>query len=39
MDLTSYRRLDRRWHNWQTVNDACRRVAVRVLDFIVEEPQ
>ncbi len=33
-----YRRLDRRWHDWQTVVDACRRVAVRVLDELVEGP-
>ncbi len=32
IDLASYRRLDRRWHDWGAVADACRRVAVRVLD-------
>lgn len=37
IDLISYRRLDRRWHDWQTVVDVCRRVAVRVLDRLVEE--
>ena len=39
VDLISYRRLDRRWHDWQTVVDACRRVAVRVLDRLVEEDE
>ena len=38
VDLVAYRRLDRRWHDWQTVVDACRRVAVRVLDELVEGP-
>ena len=37
VDLRSYRRLERRWHDWQTVVDGCRRVAVRVLDVLVEE--
>ena len=37
VDLISYRRLDRRWHDWQTVVDVCRRVAVQVLDRLVEE--
>jgi hypothetical protein len=27
----------RRWQNWQTVADACRKVAVRVLDQLVED--
>ena len=39
VDLISYRRLDRRWHDWQTVVDVCRRVAVRVLDQLVEEDE
>ena len=39
VDLISNRRLDRRWHDWQTVVDACRRVAVRVLDRLVEEDE
>ncbi len=39
VDLISYRRLDRRWHDWQTVVDVCRRVAVRVLDRLVEEEE
>ncbi len=38
VDLVAYRRLDCRWHDWQTVVDACRRVAVRVLDELVEGP-
>jgi len=38
VDLTSYRKLDRRWQDWNVVVDACRRVAVRVLDRLVEEP-
>ena len=38
VDLVAYRRLDRRWHDWQTVVEACRRVAVRVLDELVEGP-
>jgi len=37
VDLRSYRRLDRRWHDWSSVADACRRVAVRVLDGLIEE--
>lgn len=32
VDLVSYRKLDRQWQNWETVRDACRVVAVRVLD-------
>jgi hypothetical protein len=39
VDLISYRRLDRRWHDWQTVVDVCRRVAVQVLDRLVEEAE
>ena len=37
VDLATYRKLDRRWQNWQTVTDACRKVAVRVLDQLVED--
>ncbi len=32
VDLATYRRLDRRWQDWGTVTDLCRRVAVFVLD-------
>lgn len=32
VDLASYRKLDRRWQSWEAVRDACRKVAVRVLD-------
>ena len=39
VELISYRRLDRRWHDWQAVVDVCRRVAVRVLDRLVEEAE
>jgi hypothetical protein len=38
VDLASYRRLDRRWHDWSAVVDACRRIAVRVLDRVAEDP-
>lgn len=38
VDLVSYRKLDRRWQDWNVIVDACRRVAVRVLDRLVEEP-
>ncbi len=38
VDLVSYRKLDRRWQDWNVILDACRRVAVRVLDRLVEEP-
>jgi len=37
VDLASHRRLDRRWQDWGAVTDACRRVAVRVLDRLAEE--
>ena len=37
VDLASYRQLDRRWQDWSVIEDACRRVAVRVLDRLVEE--
>lgn len=39
VDLLSYRRLDRRWHDWRTVANGCRRVAVRVLDVLAEEAE
>ena len=39
VELISYRRLDRRWHDWQAVVDVCRRVAVQVLDRLVEEAE
>ena len=39
VDLAAYRKLDRRWQNWGTVEDACRRVAALVLDrFAAESP-
>jgi len=37
VDLALYRRLDRRWHDWGSVADACRRVAVQVLERLVED--
>jgi hypothetical protein len=37
LDLSSYRSLDPRWHDWGAVADACRRVAVRVLDRLAQE--
>jgi RND superfamily putative drug exporter len=37
VDLAIYRKLDRRWQDWNVVADICRRVAVRVLDQLVEE--
>ncbi len=37
LDLISYRRLDRRWQDWGAVTDACRGVATRVLDRLIEE--
>lgn len=37
MDLGSYRGLHERWHDWGAVSDACRRVAVRVLDLLAGE--
>jgi hypothetical protein len=38
VDLRTYRRLERRLKDWGAVTDACRRVAVRVLDRFAEEP-
>jgi len=37
VDLRTYRRLEPRWHDWSAVADACRRVAVRVLDPLAGE--
>jgi len=37
VDLTVYRDLDRRWQDWITVADACRHIAVEVLDRSVVE--
>ena len=39
VDLTSYRKLDRRWQHWQTVADSCRRIAVGVLDQVANAPK
>ncbi len=39
VDLTSYRKLDSRWQNWQTVADWCRRIAVGVLDQVANAPK
>ena len=39
IDLATYRKLDRRWQNWQTVADWCRRIAVGVLDRLAEPPR
>ena len=36
VDLASYRRLEHRWRDWRTVVDACRRIAVGVLDRLAE---
>jgi len=36
VDLVSYRRLERRWRDWGAVTDACRNVALRVLDLLTE---
>ena len=38
VDLASYRKLEQRWQNWQTVADWCRRIAVGVLDRLAEPP-
>ena len=37
VDLVSYRRLEHRWRDWRTVADACRRIAVGVLDRLAED--
>jgi hypothetical protein len=36
IDLRFYRRLDRRWQDWGAVSDACRRIAMRVLERVAE---
>jgi hypothetical protein len=40
VDLAHYRRLDHRWREWTAVADACRRLAVGVLEHVaaLEEP-
>jgi hypothetical protein len=35
VDLSSYRKLDRRWHDWGAVANACRGVAARALDLLL----
>lgn len=37
VELARYRRLDPRWHDWQTVETACRRLAADVLDLVARE--
>ncbi len=37
VDLSSYRRLERRWQDWSAVTETCRRVALRVLDRVALE--
>lgn len=37
VDLKAYRRLSPRWHDWTTVADACRALAVRALDRLVDD--
>lgn len=37
VDLRAYRRLDQRWHDWTTVADACRALAVQAMGWLVEE--
>lgn len=37
VDLAAYRKLDRRWQDWGAVVDACRRLAVGVLDRVAGE--
>ncbi|MFZ5476883.1 MAG: hypothetical protein ACOZNI_08930 [Myxococcota bacterium] len=37
VDLPRYRRLNARWHDWLAVADACRTLAVAMLDRIAEE--
>lgn len=37
VDLVSYRRLDARWADWGAVEDLCRRLAVAMLDGLIEE--
>jgi hypothetical protein len=37
VDLQHYRRLEPRWRDWTTVTDACRALAVAMLDRLAEE--
>lgn len=37
VDLTQYRQLEPRWRDWSGVEDAARRLAVALLDRLVEE--
>ena len=37
VDLDAYRKLEQRWQDWGAVTDACRRIAVKVLDRLVGE--
>lgn len=39
VDLPRYRRLERRWQTWGAVVDACRRLAVGMLDRITTEEE
>jgi hypothetical protein len=36
LELPRYRRLHERWHDWQAVADACRALAVAMLDRLLE---
>ena len=36
-DLSEYRHLESRWHDWKDVASACRRIAVNAFDRICEE--
>jgi hypothetical protein len=37
IDLSRYRRLEARWQDWLAVADACRKLAVAMLDLLAEE--
>jgi hypothetical protein len=37
VDLARYRRLDTRWQDWTAVRDACRNLAVAMVDRVAEE--
>ena len=39
VDLKAYRKLDRRWQDWETVVSGCRRVATLVLDELAAEEE
>lgn len=39
VDLRFYRQLDRRWHDWGAVVDACGRTAMRVLERVTDSPR